>query len=64
MTAVKRLQESLSVEARVESMPFVVGDGERPTVELDHSGYAVQVKGNEVRLLVDNDTGRLVSDVK
>lgn len=31
--------------------------GWQPTVDLDHSGYPVEVNGNEVRLLVDNDTG-------
>jgi hypothetical protein len=28
-----------------------------PEVLLDHSGYPIQIKGNEVRLLVDNDVG-------
>ncbi len=33
-------------------------------VILDHSGYPVEVKGNEVRLLVDNDTGIWYQKVK
>ena len=28
-----------------------------PTVDLDHSGYPVRVKGGEVRLMIDYDTG-------
>jgi hypothetical protein len=28
-----------------------------PEVVLDHAGYPIQMKGNEVRLLVDNDVG-------
>jgi hypothetical protein len=28
-----------------------------PEVELDHSGYPIQVKQNEIRLLIDNDVG-------
>jgi hypothetical protein len=28
-----------------------------PTVLLDHAGYPIQIKGNEVRLLIDNDVG-------
>ena len=38
--------------------------GREPTVDLDHSGYPVQVKGDEVRLLVDNDTGIWYQKVK
>ncbi len=38
--------------------------GEKPTVDLDHSGYPVEVKGNEVRLLIDNDTGIWLQKVK
>jgi hypothetical protein len=33
-------------------------------VILDHSGYPVEVKGKEVRLLVDNDTGIWYQKVK
>ena len=42
---------------------FYVG-GRQPTVDLDHSGFPIDVKGNEVRLLVDNDTGIWYQKVK
>ncbi len=38
--------------------------GRQPTLDLDHSGYPVEMKGNEVRLLVDNDTGIWYQKVK
>jgi hypothetical protein len=28
-----------------------------PSLSLDHAGYPVQIKGQEVRLLIDEDTG-------
>jgi hypothetical protein len=31
--------------------------GDPAQVDLDHSGYPVQIKGGEVRLLIDNDVG-------
>jgi hypothetical protein len=31
--------------------------GSTPNVLLDHSGYPVEIKGNEIRLLVDLDVG-------
>jgi hypothetical protein len=31
--------------------------GDRPTVDLDHAGYPIQVKGDQIRLLIDNDVG-------
>lgn len=33
------------------------GGGNGPRVILDHSGYPIQIDGNEVRLLIDDDTG-------
>ena len=33
------------------------GGGNGPRVILDRAGYPVEVKGNKVRLLVDNDVG-------
>ena len=33
------------------------GGSDGPRVLLDHSGYPVQIKGGEVRLLIDNDVG-------
>jgi hypothetical protein len=31
--------------------------GDRPAVDLDHAGYPIEVKRNEVRLLIDLDVG-------
>jgi hypothetical protein len=31
--------------------------GDPPIVDLDHAGYPIQIRGNEVRLLIDNDVG-------
>jgi len=31
--------------------------GKPPNVVLDHAGYPVEIKRNEVRLLIDLDTG-------
>jgi hypothetical protein len=31
--------------------------GDSPEIDLDHAGYPVRVKGDEVRLLVDDDVG-------
>jgi hypothetical protein len=45
------------------SWHFYAG-GRQPTVDLDHSGYPVDVKGNEVRLLIDTDTGIWLQKVK
>jgi hypothetical protein len=33
-------------------------------VILNHSGYPVEVRGNEVRLLIDNDTGTWLQKLK
>jgi hypothetical protein len=33
-------------------------------VLLDHAGYPIQIKGNEVRLLIDNDVGICYAKVK
>lgn len=32
-------------------------DGNPPEINLDHAGYPVQIKGNEIRLLIDDDLG-------
>ena len=48
---------------RTGSWHFYDG-GRQPTVDLDHSGYPVELKGNGVRLLVDNDTGIWYQKVK
>jgi hypothetical protein len=32
-------------------------DGNPPEIALDHAGYPVQIKGSEIRLLVDDDLG-------
>jgi hypothetical protein len=31
--------------------------GDPPNVLLDHAGYPIKIKGNEIRLLIDLDTG-------
>jgi hypothetical protein len=31
--------------------------GNPPQIDLDHAGYPVQIKGNEIRLLIDDDLG-------
>lgn len=33
------------------------GGASGPEVLLDHAGYPIQAKGNDVRLLIDNDVG-------
>ena len=32
-------------------------DGDPAEVDLDHAAYPIQAKGNEIRLLIDNDVG-------
>jgi hypothetical protein len=32
-------------------------DGNPPEIDLDHAGYPVQIEGNEIRLLIDDDLG-------
>ena len=31
--------------------------GDSPQIDLDHAGYPVRVRGNEIRLLIDDDLG-------
>ena len=33
------------------------GSGQLPNIELDHSGYPIESTKNEIRLLIDQDTG-------
>jgi hypothetical protein len=32
-------------------------NGNPPEIDLDHAGYPVQIKGSEIRLLIDDDLG-------
>jgi hypothetical protein len=51
------LVEGGSTKPRTETIgTWTVGDG-GSEVLLDHSGYPIQIKGTEVRLLIDNDVG-------
>jgi hypothetical protein len=36
---------------------WTIMPGDPPIVDLDHAGYPIQIRGNEVRLLIDNDVG-------
>jgi hypothetical protein len=38
--------------------------GERPQLLLNHSGYPIEISGNEVRLLIDSDLGIWYSKVE
>jgi hypothetical protein len=38
--------------------------GDQAEVDLDHSGYPVQIRGGEVRLMIDYDTGIWYSKAK
>jgi hypothetical protein len=40
------------------------GGSDGPRVLLDHSGYPVQIKGGEVRLLIDKDVGMWYAKAK
>jgi hypothetical protein len=39
-------------------------DGNPPEIVLDHAGYPVQIKGNEIRLLIDDDLGIWYAKIK
>jgi hypothetical protein len=41
----------------VGSWTLMAGGADGPEVLLDHSGYPIQMKRNEIRLLIDNDVG-------
>ena len=40
------------------------GGADGPEVLLDHAGYPIQIKENEVRLLIDNDVGTWYTKTK
>lgn len=44
--------------------PGTLFTGSPPNVQLDHAGYPVDIKGNEVRLMVDYDVGIWWANVK
>lgn len=54
-----------STKARSETMGmWYFTAGESAIVDLDHSGYPARKKGNEIRLLIDDDVGIWFAKVK
>jgi hypothetical protein len=52
------LVEGGSTKPKAEKTGFWhFSGGDAPVVDLDHAGYPVRIKGADIRLLIDDDTG-------
>ena len=48
---------STKPKAETEGVWNLVNGTQQPNIELDHAGYPVRMKGDEIRLLINDDLG-------